>query len=769
MRLTVAIGVALLAIIGSATAKPSSAGSCTKLEEGATYGIAGDCAKYLLCRKGALEIKECKSSSEYDTVSGKCVPTGSATCAVEANPEPEPQPEPVPEPEPEESPEQYDYLCQKVLYGVRVHPNACDKFLVCSKEKAAIELCAEGFIFVDDFISCVPGNKETCTVQPDEPSTTESLPSGSDESEEGEESGSDEDSDEGATTEPEPSNPPADVTESGEEPSETPGPYDYLCAKTLLGSVAHPESCTKYISCYKYKGKEESCKQGYAYSSKLHLCVKQKNGGCADAPEEQPTTEAATPEPEPEPSNPPSEETESGEEPSETPGPYDYLCEKTLLGSVAHPESCTKYISCYKYKGKEESCKQGYAYSSKLHLCVKQKNGGCADAPEEQPTTEAATPEPEPEPSNPPSEETESGEEPSETPGPYDYLCEKTLLGSVAHPESCTKYISCYKYKGKEESCKQGYAYSSKLHLCVKQKNGGCTDAPEEQPTTEAATPEPEPEPSNPPSEETESGEEPSETPGPYDYLCEKTLLGSVAHPESCTKYISCYKYKGKEESCKQGYAYSSKLHLCVKQKNGGCADAPEEQPTTEATTPEPEPEPSNPPAEKTESGEDPSETSGPYDYLCAKTLLGNVAHPDSCTKYISCYKNKAKEQNCNNGYYFSVYLRLCIKGNSETCADINGGNQEPTPTEPQPEPTEEPTTTTELVPPETGGDPGETNTGCIEGFTGFLPIQNDCVSYVYCFQGEPGVRTCLENYIYYDPFKTCLPGDPVLCQLYSV
>uniref|UniRef100_A0A182YQZ9 Chitin-binding type-2 domain-containing protein n=1 Tax=Anopheles stephensi TaxID=30069 RepID=A0A182YQZ9_ANOST len=480
MRLTVAIGVALLAIIGSATAKPSSAGSCTKLEEGATYGIAGDCAKYLLCRKGALEIKECKSSTEYDTVSGKCVQTGSATCAVEANPEPEPQPEPVPEPEPEESPEQYDYLCQKVLYGVRVHPNACDKFLVCSKEKAAIELCAEGFIFVDDFISCVPGNKETCTVQPDEPSTTESLPSGSDETEEGEESGSDDDS-------------------------------------------------------------------------------------------------------------------------------------------------------------------------------------------------------------------------------------------------------------------------------------------------NEAATPEPEPEPSNPPSEETESGEEPSETPGPYDYLCAKTLLGSVAHPESCTKYISCYKYKGKEESCKQGYAYSSKLHLCVKQKNGGCADAPEEQPTTEAATPEPEPEPSNPPAEKTESGEDPSETSGPYDYLCAKTLLGNVAHPDSCTKYISCYKNKAKEQNCNNGYYFSVYLRLCIKGNSETCADINGGNQEPTPTEPQPEPTEEPTTTTELVPPETGGDPGETNTGCIEGFTGFLPIQNDCVSYVYCFQGEPGVRTCLENYIYYDPFKTCLPGDPVLCQLYSV
>uniref|UniRef100_A0A182S7A5 Chitin-binding type-2 domain-containing protein n=1 Tax=Anopheles maculatus TaxID=74869 RepID=A0A182S7A5_9DIPT len=284
MRLTVALGVALLAIIGTATAKPSSAGSCSKQEEGATYGIVGDCQKYLVCKKGSLEIKECKSKTDYDTVSGKCVKAGSATCAVETSPEPEPEPEPVPEPEPEESPEQYDYLCQKVLYGVRVHPNACDRYLVCSKEKAAIERCAEGFIFVADFISCVPGNKDTCTVQSAEPSTTESVPSGSDESGESKESGSDE-------------KPSSEATGSGEESSEAPedttGPYDYLCAKTLLGSVAHPESCKKYISCYKYKGKEESCKKGYAYSSTLHLCVKQKNGGCADAPEEQPTTEAA--------------------------------------------------------------------------------------------------------------------------------------------------------------------------------------------------------------------------------------------------------------------------------------------------------------------------------------------------------------------------------------------------------------------------------------------------------------------------------------------
>uniref|UniRef100_A0A182M3Y8 Chitin-binding type-2 domain-containing protein n=1 Tax=Anopheles culicifacies TaxID=139723 RepID=A0A182M3Y8_9DIPT len=234
MRLVVALGVTLLAVIGAATAKPSPAGSCSKNEEGVTYGVASDCHKYLVCQKGSLAVKECKNKSYYDTITGKCVDASVATCAVETNPEPEPEPEPVPEPE--ESDEQYDYLCQKVLYGVRVHPNACDKYLVCNKDKATIVQCAEGFIFVADFVGCVPGNKVSCTIQSDEPSTTESLPTTSVESNESE----------------------SNESESEEESSETAGQYDYLCVKTLLGSVAHPETCTKYILCYKNKATEQS-------------------------------------------------------------------------------------------------------------------------------------------------------------------------------------------------------------------------------------------------------------------------------------------------------------------------------------------------------------------------------------------------------------------------------------------------------------------------------------------------------------------------------
>ncbi|XP_058126104.1 uncharacterized protein LOC131285574 [Anopheles ziemanni] len=691
MKLSIVLGVALVATLASVSAKPSSSsvGDCTKEDEGVTYGVPSDCHQYIVCKKGKLQVKQCESKYNYDTVAAKCVKAKDATCAVEAVPE---DPEPV-HPEPEESQEtneQYDYLCVKVLYGVRVHPNACDKYLVCTKEKATIEQCADGFIFVADAIECVKGNKVSCTVERDEPSTTEAPT-------------------EAPTTEPK-------EKESEESNESKPG-----------------------------SGESDSGE-------------KSKEGDSGEG--------------------------DSGEDSKESEGKYDYLCAKKLLGSVAHPESCTKYISCKKYKAKEESCKKGYSYYSLLGLCVKQNNGQCADAPQDPPATEAPTEPPTPvtEPPKSESGESDSGEDSKESEGKYDYLCAKKLLGSVAHPESCTKYISCKKYKAKEESCKKGYSYSSKFGLCLKQNNGQCTDAPQEPSATEAPTEPPKPvtKPPKPESGESDSGEDSKESEGKYDYLCAKKLLGSVAHPESCTKYISCKKYKAKEESCKKGYSYSTKFGLCVKQTNGQCADGPQEPPATEAPTEAPTKPDSGESGES--SGETGNETPGKYDYLCENVFIGKCAHPESCTKYISCKKSKAKEENCKKGRYYSVYLQTCIKGNSETCAQGNGNGAPTTVTEPpttEAPTTEAPTTvyevpTTEesipeLTPPGTGGDPMEPTVECVEGFTGYVPIESDCTKYVYCFQGEPGERTCMDDYIYYHPFKACLPGDPVLCQLYNV
>uniref|UniRef100_A0A182FBF6 Chitin-binding type-2 domain-containing protein n=1 Tax=Anopheles albimanus TaxID=7167 RepID=A0A182FBF6_ANOAL len=247
-----------------------------------------------------------------------------------------------------------------------------------------------------------------------------------------------------------------------------------------------------------------------------------------------------------------------------------------------------------------------------------------------------------------------------------------------------------------------------------------------------------------------------------------------IPHPETCQKYISCYKSKAKEENCKKGYAYSSKLHLCVKQKGESCGANPEvteptvEPPTgsTSSSTESESDESSetgntsgesneagngNNSGESNETGTNPEEPAGKYDYVCENVLLGTKPHPETCQKYISCYKSKAKEENCKKGYAYSSKLHLCVKQKGNSC-DSQGPGSEPTTvttelvTEPetqtQPQ-TEAPTTTVttteittevetesepqpEPTPPSSGGDP--MSPSCEGDFTGYLAIEGDCV-----------------------------------------
>ncbi|XP_035790256.1 chondroitin proteoglycan 2-like [Anopheles albimanus] len=615
MKLQAVLIVGLLAAISVVAAKPAAANQCSKQEEGQTFGIASDCHKYAICKKGELKVKSCDSKYNYDVVSSKCVKIDKATCATEPTIE-----------EPQESDEQYDYLCTNVLFGIRIHPQVCDKYISCSGEKAKIEFCADGLIFSSEVIGCVAGDKISCEPLVEEPSTTTSEP------------------DSGESTETGNGNNSGESNETGTNPEEPAGKYDYLCANVLLGSKPHPETCQKYISCYKSKAKEENCKKGYAYSSKLHLCVKQKGESCGANPEvteptvEPPTgsTSSSTESESDESSetgntsgesneagngNNSGESNETGTNPEEPAGKYDYLCANVLLGSKPHPETCQKYISCYKSKAKEENCKKGYAYSSKLHLCVKQKGESCGANPE---------------------------------------VTEPTVEPPTGSTSSSTESES-------DESSETGNT-SGESNEAGNGNNSG---------------------------ESNETGTNPEEPAGKYDYVCENVLLGTKPHPETCQKYISCYKSKAKEENCKKGYAYSSKLHLCVKQKGNSCdSQGPGSEPTTVTTELVTEPETQTQP-----------QTEAPTTTVTTTEITTEVE----------------------------------------------------TESEPQPEPT----------PPSSGGDP--MSPSCEGDFTGYLAIEGDCVQYVYCYQGEPSVRTCLENYIYYAPFNACLPGDPVTCELYRV
>ncbi|XP_049547076.1 putative mediator of RNA polymerase II transcription subunit 24 [Anopheles darlingi] len=423
---------------------------------------------------------------------------------------------------------------------------------------------------------------------------------------------------------------------------------------------------------------------------------------------------------------------------------------RTVTGTSPHPETCKKYISCYKSKAKEENCKKGYVYSSKLHLCVKQKGDSCVtgnenDLGQSSETGNENKSNENTETGNNSNENTETGNEnnsgegtetgtnPEEPAGKYDYVCANVLLGSKPHPETCKKYISCYKSKAKEENCKKGYAYSSKLHLCVKQKGDSCVtgnenDLGQSSETGNENKSNENTETGNNSNENTETGNEnnsgegtetgtnPEEPAGKYDYVCANVLLGSKPHPETCKKYISCYKSKAKEENCKKGYAYSSKLHLCVKQKGESCdQQGPGTEPTTTTTE------------------------------LVTEPVTETQPQTDAPTTIVTTPQITTEAETETQPQTDAPTTTTEIVTEAETES------------EPQPEPT----------PPATGGDP--MSPSCEGNFTGYLTIEGDCVQYVYCYQGESSVKTCLENYIYYAPFKACLPGNPVTCELYTM
>ncbi|KFB49446.1 hypothetical protein ZHAS_00017552 [Anopheles sinensis] len=146
-----------------------------------------------------------------------------------------------------------------------------------------------------------------------------------------------------------------------------------------------------------------------------------------------------------------------------------------------------------------------------------------------------------------------------------------------------------------------------------------------------------------------------------------------------------------------------------------------------------------------------------------------------TCTK---CYSETCSQGNGNGGSSTSEPTTVTEPPTTEvlTTEALTTVTEPPTTevlTTEAPTTVTEPSTTEEsipeLTPPESGGDLMQPTVECVEGFTGYLPIEEDCSKFVYCFQGESRERTCLDDYIYYHPFKACLPGDTVLCQLYSV
>ncbi|XP_062559636.1 uncharacterized protein LOC134224319 [Armigeres subalbatus] len=108
----------------------------------------------------------------------------------------------------------------------------------------------------------------------------------------------------------------------------------------------------------------------------------------------------------------------------------------------------------------------------------------------------------------------------------------------------------------------------------------------------------------------------------------------------------------------------------------------------------------------------------------------------DDCHKYILCTSQKEVSKKCGNKDDFDAVTLECVKKASANCfaapEEVEIPTEEPVPV-------------------------------CNTQFAA------DCTQYWSCETGAPTLKDCLEGYFYYEPLRSCLPGDAQICELYKV
>ncbi|XP_053679172.1 uncharacterized protein LOC128730166 [Anopheles nili] len=199
--------------------------------------------------------------------------------------------------ESDESTNNEENPCEGLLIGILQHPSSCYKYITCFKEVATEETCPIDMIFDLDEITCVPGNQRTCRKNGDE----------------------------------------------------VPLPGD-MCRGIILGTRLHPEDCGKYVSCLLGRARERSCRRGFVFSERLYVCLPGDVNSCEVTLRPTTTTTTAAPD-------------------SSIPSDF---CRKNnvAFGSLPHPQSCTRFVSCTLWIPLERRCGPFQVFSERLSSCV---------------------------------------------------------------------------------------------------------------------------------------------------------------------------------------------------------------------------------------------------------------------------------------------------------------------------------------------------------------------------------------------------------------
>ncbi|XP_058835757.1 uncharacterized protein LOC131692617 [Topomyia yanbarensis] len=276
--------------------------------------------------------------------------------------------------------------------------------------------------------------------------------------------------------------------------------------------------------------------------------------------------------------------------------------------------------------------------------------------------------------------------------------CEGILTGTLIDPDSCYKFVICYKEEPEFMTCPEGTIFSIDEVDCVPGDQETCTEGfPNE------------PEEGNP---------------------CRGIVLGRFPHTETCTKYNSCVFGRQREQSCRKGYVFSDRLFICLPGNSESC------QVQIFPTTTTPAPEDIKP---------------IPVDY-CVRNqkAIGRLPHPQFCTRFVECRMWIPQEVLCPSWMVFTDRLNICLPGDPNTCRTILGpGASTPAPNPPT---STHPPISDDICPPKT---------------VAVIPHPYYCYMYITCILGRANEQVCPSYHVFSNKHSVCLPGDRETCTVY--
>ncbi|XP_055622108.1 uncharacterized protein LOC129765714 [Toxorhynchites rutilus septentrionalis] len=172
---------------------------------------------------------------------------------------------------------------------------------------------------------------------------------------------------------------------------------------------------------------------------------------------------------------------------------------------------------------------------------------------------------------------------------------------------------------------------------------------------------------------------------------CERVADGPIAYPRECGRFINCVGGRANVVECPPGLIYLAGRSGCVVGNSVRCES---------------------------------------LEHLCDEEAEEVFGHPEHCGAFIECDGNAARLEFCPADEIFSLDIKFCVPGDSNTC------------------------------------DPQPVESVCEGRADGLLAHPTDCAAYVFCENNTSTVERCQKGKIFVPRDAICVLGVESNCRL---